>query len=73
MSENKLNSNFLPDKVIETMVKQVLLKNKINPEEVKKNISDEQKQMLREMVMDLKKQVEEFNNGGKTNKKTDND
>lgn len=68
MSEQ--NSNFLPEKVVEIMVQQVLKRNKVNPEEVKKNISEDQKQMLREMVQDLKKQVEEFNKGNKNKTKT---
>lgn len=65
------NSNFLPEKVVEVMVQQILKKNQINPNEIKKNITDEQKQMLKDMVNDLKKQVEEFNNGEKTKKSND--
>lgn len=48
------------DKVIEIMVQSVFRKNGIEPNEVKKNIPEEQKQMLREMVEELKKQVEDF-------------
>lgn len=48
------------NKVVETLVKSVLGKNGVKAEEAKKNISDEQRAMLKEMVEDLKKQVEEF-------------
>ena len=68
MSEQ--NSNFLPEKVVEIIVQQVLKRNTVHPEEVKKNISEDQKQMLREMVQDLKKQVQEFNKGNKNKTKT---
>lgn len=43
------------------MVDSIFRKNGIKPEELKKNLSDEQKQMLKEMVEDLKTQVDQFN------------
>lgn len=42
------------------MVQTILSKNGVKPNEVKKNIPEEQKQMIKELVEDLKKQVEEF-------------
>jgi spore coat protein W len=67
---SKQDPSNLPDKVVELMIHQVFKKNNVNPSEAKKNISDEQKEMLREMVQDLKKQVEQFNNGENNKKKT---
>lgn len=59
----------LSDKVVETLVQSIFRKNGVNPEEAKRNISDEQKRMIKEMVEDLKKQVEEFNQNQKKEKK----
>ncbi|MBP1968461.1 spore coat protein W [Virgibacillus natechei] len=50
----------VPEKVVQLMVDDIFRKNGVKPEQVKKNISDEQKQMLKEMVDDLKTQVEQF-------------
>ncbi|WP_339229920.1 spore coat protein [Oceanobacillus sp. FSL K6-2867] len=51
----------IPEKVVDLMVDSIFRKNGIKPEELKKNLSDEQKQMLKEMVEDLKTQVDQFN------------
>lgn len=59
----------ISDKVVETLVQSIFRKNGVNPEEAKRNISDEQKRMIKEMVEDLKKQVEEFNQNQKKEKK----
>ncbi|MCM3740861.1 spore coat protein [Oceanobacillus luteolus] len=48
------------NKVVEVLVKSVLSKNGVKADEVKRSIPEEQKKMLREMVEDLKRQVEEF-------------
>ncbi|GAB3790843.1 spore coat protein [Virgibacillus kimchii] len=56
---------MVSEKVVQVMVDNIFKKNGIKPEEMKKNISDDQKQMLREMVNDLKAQVEQFNKGEK--------
>ncbi len=50
----------MPDKLVEVMVDSVFRKNGIKPEEVKNNLSEKQREMLKEMVTDLKQQVEEF-------------
>ncbi|WP_338473111.1 spore coat protein [Niallia sp. XMNu-256] len=52
----------LPNKVIDLLVSDIFSKNNININEAKKNISDEQKKMLRELVLDLSKQVDQFVN-----------
>jgi spore coat protein W len=56
---------FFPEKVVQLMVDNIFKKNGVKPEEMKNNISDEQKQMLRDMVEDLRKQVDQFNKGEK--------
>ena len=58
-SENQ-NKPQLPNKVIDLLVSDILRKNDINPEQVKKNITKEQKEMLRELVQDLSQQVDQF-------------
>ncbi|MCF3943120.1 spore coat protein [Oceanobacillus alkalisoli] len=58
MSDSKQQP--LNNKVVEVMVKTILRKNGVQPDEVKNNIPEEQKQMIKEMVEDLKKQVEDF-------------
>ena len=58
MSDSKQQP--LNNKVVEVMVQTILRKNGVKPDEVKNNIPDDQKQMIKEMVEDLKKQVEEF-------------
>ncbi|RYG74248.1 spore coat protein [Lentibacillus lipolyticus] len=70
MAGDQSNHNPIPEKVVKLMVDDVFRKNNVKPEEVKNNISNEQRQMLKEMVEDLKKQVEQFNNGDKNTNKT---
>ncbi|MFD1848466.1 spore coat protein [Oceanobacillus bengalensis] len=53
------------EKVIKVMVDNIFRKNGVQPEELKKNISDEQRQMLKEMVQDLRQQVDQFNKAQK--------
>lgn len=50
----------IPEKVVDLMVDSIFRKNGIKPDELKKNLTDEQKQMLKEMVEDLKDQVDQF-------------
>ncbi len=52
----------LSNKVIDLLVSDIFRKNNINVNEAKRNISDEQKKMLRELVQDLSKQVDQFVN-----------
>ncbi|MGJ9459452.1 spore coat protein [Oceanobacillus sp. CF4.6] len=56
------SSNQVPGKVVDLMVDSIFKKNGIKPDELKKNLSDEQKQMLKDMVEDLQEQVDKFNN-----------
>jgi spore coat protein W len=50
----------LSNKVIDLMVKDIFQKNNINIEKAKSNISDDQKEMLRELVQDLSQQVDGY-------------
>lgn len=59
MSDSSQNPN-LSNKVIDLMVKDIFQKNNINVEKAKSNISDDQKEMLRELVQDLSQQVDSF-------------
>lgn len=60
----------VPNKVVEVLVNSIFRKNGLKPEELKANISDEQKKMIKEMVEDLKLQVEAFD---QNNKKEDSE
>ena len=59
MSDSSQNPK-LSNKVIDLMVKDIFQKNNINIEKAKSNLSDDQKDMLRELVQDLSQQVDGF-------------
>ena len=59
MSDSSQNPN-LSNKVIDLLVKDIFQKNNINIEKAKSNISDGQKEMLRDLVQDLSQQVDGF-------------
>lgn len=59
MSDSSQNPN-LSNKVIDLLVKDIFQKNNINIEKAKNNISDGQKEMLRDLVQDLSQQVDGF-------------
>ncbi|GLO64904.1 MULTISPECIES: hypothetical protein [Oceanobacillus] len=63
------SDNSLPNKVVEVMVDSIFRKNGLKSEDLKEKLSDDQKKMLKEMVEDLKEQVEQFNNKEKDEKK----
>ncbi|WP_010529279.1 hypothetical protein [Lentibacillus jeotgali] len=71
MDNKSPNHNAIPEKVAKVMVDEIFRKNNVKPEEIKNNISNDQKQMLKEMVEDLREQVNQFNKGDKDTKKTD--
>ncbi|MBY7142201.1 spore coat protein [Virgibacillus sp. NKC19-3] len=70
MADDSSKQQAVPDQVIQLMIQDILRKNGVQPEEVKRNIPDEQKQALRKMVEDLQKQVEQFNKGEKNTNKS---
>ncbi|WP_405096843.1 spore coat protein [Oceanobacillus sp. FSL H7-0719] len=55
----------VPNKVVEVLVDSILRKNGVQSDHIKKEIPEEQKKMIKEMVEDLKLQVEEFNKNNK--------
>ena len=59
VSDSSQNPN-LSNKVIDLLVKDIFQKNNINIEKAKSNISDDQKEMLRDLVQDLSQQVDGF-------------
>lgn len=52
----------IPNKVIDLLVSDTLRKNGINLENAKEKLSGEQKQILKELVEDLTRQVDSFVN-----------
>ncbi|GAB4075114.1 hypothetical protein GCM10028778_26170 [Barrientosiimonas marina] len=71
MAEDSSQQNMIPEQVVRVMIDDIFRKNNVEPEEVKKNIPSDQKQMLKSMVDDLKEQVEQFNQGEKKTNESD--
>lgn len=70
MGDSSNKQQPINDKVVEVLVDSIFRKNGIKSEELSKNISDDQKKKIKEMVEDLKLQVEEFKQNSKNvNKK----
>ena len=53
-------SQLIPPQIINLLVSDLFKKNGINVESAKEKLSDEQKQMIKELVRDLSNQVESF-------------
>ncbi|WP_164670859.1 spore coat protein [Virgibacillus doumboii] len=70
MGDDFSKQQVVPDKVVKLLIDDIFKKNNVKPEEVKQNITNEQRQMLKEMVEDLRKQVDQFNKGEKDINKT---
>ncbi|QFK71752.1 spore coat protein [Pradoshia sp. D12] len=61
MSDEKNQSpQLIPQQLINLLVSDLFRKNGINAEKAKEKLSDEQKQMIKELVSDLTNQVETF-------------
>ncbi|TSI11678.1 spore coat protein [Lysinibacillus sp. BW-2-10] len=60
MSELPKSPKVISNKVIDLLVSDVLQKNGVNLEDVKKKLSDDQKELLKAVVEDLTAQVDEF-------------
>ncbi|WP_050181050.1 hypothetical protein [Domibacillus robiginosus] len=69
MSDSSKNPKILSDKVIDLLVSTTLQKNGVNIDKAKKQLSDEQKKMFKELVEDLSKQVDAFVKKPPVNKK----
>ncbi|MCM3197177.1 spore coat protein [Priestia megaterium] len=62
MTDPSKNSSGVPNKLVELLVSDILRKNGVNTEKIKKSLSNEQKQALKELVEDLSQQVDSFIN-----------
>ncbi|PYF07327.1 spore coat protein [Ureibacillus chungkukjangi] len=59
MSENP---KAIPNKVVDLLVSEVLRKNNVNIDSAKSNLNDEQKKAIKDLVEELKTQVDSFVN-----------
>jgi len=64
---------LIPQQLINLLVSDLFRKNGINAEKAKEKLSDEQKQMIKELVSDLTNQVETFVNSSSTEDKKNNE
>ncbi|QCR32654.1 spore coat protein [Lysinibacillus sp. SGAir0095] len=55
----------IPNKVVDLLVSEVFRKNNVNLASAKTNLTDEQKQAIRDLVDELKSQVDSFVNTAK--------
>ena len=62
MSDLPSKPNAIPDKVIDLIVSDTLRKNGVNLDDVKRKLSTDQKQLLKELVEELTLQVNQFVN-----------
>ena len=72
MSESPKKTNAIPNKVIDLIVSNTLSKNGVNLDDVKGKLSDEQKQLLKELVEELTLQVDQFVDKPTSTKKDSN-
>ncbi|SDN06247.1 spore coat protein W [Psychrobacillus sp. OK028] len=68
MSNLPEKPNAISNKVIDLLVDDTLRRNGIDPDNIKKKLSDQQKKQLKELVEDLTTQVNKFNNQSSTDK-----
>jgi len=59
-NDQNQNPQLIPQPIINLLVSDLFRKNGINVESAKEKLSDEQKQMIKELVRDLSNQVESF-------------
>ena len=60
MSDSQKNPEVVPNKLMDLLVNDVFSKHGIDKDQIKGRLSEEKKQMLKEMVEDLSKRVDEF-------------
>ncbi|MBX9968361.1 spore coat protein [Priestia aryabhattai] len=70
MSDSQKNPEIVPNKLMDLLVNDVFSKHGIDKEQIKGRLSEEKKQMLKEMVEDLSKRVDEFVKQTKDNNNT---
>ncbi|MDP4162634.1 MAG: spore coat protein [Bacillota bacterium] len=61
------NKSLIPNQLVDLLVSDIFQKNGIKPETVQGKVSDEQKQMLKELLQNLTQQVEAFVNNPEKN------
>ncbi|MFE3898709.1 MULTISPECIES: spore coat protein [Priestia] len=69
MSDSFKKTEIVPNKLIDLLVSDVFSKHGINKEQVKGKLTEEKRQMLKEMVEDLTKKVDQFVNETNSKKK----
>ncbi|MFE4036088.1 spore coat protein [Priestia sp. YIM B13489] len=69
MSDSQKNPEIVPNKLMDLLVNDIFSKHGIDKEQIKGRLSEEKKQMLKEMVEDLSKRVDEFVKQTKDNNK----
>lgn len=57
---NENSSKGISNKVVDLLVTNILRKNGVNIEQAKSKLTEEEKKAIKEMVEDLKAQVDEF-------------
>lgn len=62
MSDSPKPPSGIPNTIVDLLVSNIFKKNGVNVEDIKKNLSDEQKTMLKNLVEDLSNQVDQFVN-----------
>jgi spore coat protein W len=60
MSDSQKRPEIVPNKLMDLLVNDIFSKHGIDKEQIKGKLSEEKKQMLKEMVEDLSKRVDEF-------------
>ncbi|MED4003631.1 spore coat protein [Priestia aryabhattai] len=60
MNNSQKKNEIVPNNLMDLLVNDVFSKHGIDKEKIKGNLSEEKKKMLKEMVEDLSKRVDEF-------------
>ncbi|WP_129709795.1 spore coat protein [Priestia megaterium] len=60
MSDSHKRPEIVPNKLMDLLVNDVFSKHGIDKEQIKGKLSEEKRQMIKEMVEDLSKRVDEF-------------
>ena len=68
---NSSDNPIIPNSVIDLLVSDIFRKNGISLDKAKGNLSEEQKQMLKDLIKDLSQQVDSFVKNPANEKKID--
>jgi spore coat protein W len=69
MSDQQKKPNAIPSSLIDLFVNDILQKNGISKREVNEKLTDDKKRAIKEMVEDLRTQVDSFISASNTNNK----